>query len=323
MSDNANKNPNNDLNDYNESDLNLSKKRYELNVLGLFQADAGDIAASRVRARYLHKGGNIRSAGDEVESAVREYYRRRLPTDYSVHHGHFLDKNLSLSSQMDLIIADASRFPIFFRGQEGMEYVPYEGVYAFGEIKSSLTNANIIDFVNQTNIIFNKLQRANVSNGYIDTFCMNEHGGITVYPRPERGDIYRFIFGVTSKTFNVNKCLEDLCNTDPRFAPNAICMLDKGIITSARAWKADSRVDVVYVHPQKKRDPIRDDQVDGWAFIEPENDYKEGSTLFYAYALLLEHLKNAVLLPANYLDYMEGFFGRTTRFMAGNRRNND
>lgn len=97
------------------------RREYKLDVLGLFQSDAAEILASRTRSQYIHRGGNIRSAGDEVETAVREFLRRRLPTSYTVHHGHFVDKTLTLSGQCDVIIADHGHFPVMFRGQDGLE----------------------------------------------------------------------------------------------------------------------------------------------------------------------------------------------------------
>jgi hypothetical protein len=294
---------------------NSVEEAYKLNVLGLFQSDADRILSARERSQHVHKGGNIRSAGDEVEAEVRSYYKRRLPTDYTVHHGHFLDSSLNLSPQMDIIIADNGRFPTFFRGQEGMEYLPFEGVYAFGEIKSSLTNSHVRDFIKTSNKIRSTLKREKVPDGYIERFEESDQGELVWQPSPERGDLYRFIFGVTSDGLNVDQCLRTLCDSAPEDAPNLICLLDKGVLMAGRAVSPNGEVTVTYLHPQKERAPRQAHEWDGWLLAEPSSAFNNGTTLFYAYSQLIEHLKNNVLLQTNYIDYVKKIVRLKTTFV--------
>jgi len=290
-------------------------KAYRLEVLGLFQADAADIAAARVRSQYVHRGGNIRSAGDEVETAVRSYFGRRLPRSYTVHHGHFLDASLALSPQMDIIIADHGRFPVFFRGQEGMEYIPYEGVYAYGEVKSSITNEDVRSFIQRVKDIRTRLTRERVPDGYIEGLEETESGDLVWQPWPERGDVYRFMFGVNSEALDLDKCLRDLCDAELEDTPNLICLLDRGVLMSGRAAHPNGEVKATYIHPQKMRPPREPEEIDGWVFAEPNSTYKEGATLFYSYSQLLEHLKNNVLLPSSYLSYFKNTVTVHTTFV--------
>jgi hypothetical protein len=290
-------------------------KSYRLEVLGLFQSDAADIAAARVRSQFIHRGGNIRSAGDEVERAVRSYFEQRLPRGFSVHHGHFLDATLALTPQLDIIIADGERFPVFFRGQDGMEYLPYEGVYAFGEVKSSITNPDVREFIARTSDIRTRLFRAAVPEGYVDSFQADENGAVLYQPWPERGDVYRFIFAVTSEHLDIEACLRDLCDADLRDTPNQICLLDRGVVMSARAQRPNGEIVETYIHPQKKRPHRAPEQLDGWVMATPNSEYKEGATLFYSYNQLLEHLKNNVLLPTDYLAYIRQIVTVNTHFI--------
>ncbi len=246
--------------------IGKATRAYKLEVLGLFQAEAADIAAARVRSQYIHRGGNIRSAGDEVETAVRSHFGRRLPRSYTVHHGHFLDASLALSPQMDIIIADHGRFPVFFRGQEGMEYIPYEGVYAYGEVKSSITNEDVLTFIQRVKDIRARLTRAPVPDGYIERFEEDETGHLVWQPWPERGDVYRFMFGVNSDTFDLDKCLKDLCDAEPADTPNLICLLDRGVLMAGRAAHPNGEVRATYIHPQKRRPPKGPEEIDGWVF---------------------------------------------------------
>jgi hypothetical protein len=297
-----------------DSSKTITPKEYKLDVLGLFQADAADIISARTRSQLVHRGGNIRSAGDEVEMAVRAFLKRRLPSAYTVHHGHFLDAALTLSAQCDVIIADNGRFPVLFRGLEGLEYLPFEGVYGFGEVKSTITNKHLDEFISKARDVRTKLSRKDVIDGYIER--MEEVDGALAWtPWPERGHYYRFMLGVSSEQFDVTKALQTLCEADLADAPNIICLLDKGVIMAARAKLPEGEVHATYIHPQKQRAPESPGDVDGWTLSEPNSQYPEGATLFYAYTHLMEHLKNNVLIQGKYLDYMTKVVTLTTTFV--------
>lgn len=290
---------------------------YKLEVLGFFQADAADIIGARTRSQFIHRGGNIRSAGDEVETSVREFLRRRLPASYTVHHGHFLDKTLTLSRQCDVMIADHGHFPVLFRGQDGLEYLPYEGVYAFGEVKSSLQDKHLDEIISHMRHVSTQLKREDVPDGYIDSF--RQDGDELVWePWAERGHLFRFLFAVSSEGFDVERALKLLCDTDPRYAPNLICLLDRGVIMSARATLPSGEVTATYVHPQKLRPPIQSNEADGWTFSVPNSSHFEGATLFYAYMQILEHMKNNVLLRTTYMEYVENLVTLNTTFIHRN-----
>ncbi len=299
----------------NTEQAKIERKEYKLDVLGFFQTDAADILAARTRSQFIHRGGNIRSAGDEVETAVREFFKRRLPKSYTVHQGHFVDKTLTLSGQCDVIIADHGHFPVMFRGQDGLEYLPYEGVYAYGEVKSSLTDKHLDEFISHSKHVQDTLRRDDVPDGYIEDFIEDKDGSLIYQTWSERGHLYRFLFAVSSTEFNVDEALKKLCDADRRHAPNLICLLDRGVIMAARAVLPNGEVTVSYVHPQKERPPADPTDLDGWTFSTPNSDYPEGATLFYAFSQLLEHLKNNVLLKTNYMEYITNIVTLTTKFV--------
>ena len=216
---------------------------------------------------------------------------------------------------MDIIIADHGRFPVFFRGQEGMEYIPYEGVYAYGEVKSSITNEDVRSFIQRVKDIRTRLTRERVPDGYIEGLEETESGDLVWQPWPERGDVYRFMFGVNSEALDLDKCLRDLCDAELEDTPNLICLLDRGVLMSGRAAHPNGEVKATYIHPQKMRPPREPEEIDGWVFAEPNSTYKEGATLFYSYSQLLEHLKNNVLLPSSYLSYFKNTVTVHTTFV--------
>jgi hypothetical protein len=109
----------------------------KLEITAIIQQDIEEIFSSRQKSKVLHQTKNIDASGDEVENAVRRVIRRKLPLKYYVSQGHIVDKALSTSSQLDIIIADNSGSPVLFTSENGTEYFPYESIYSFGEIKST------------------------------------------------------------------------------------------------------------------------------------------------------------------------------------------
>jgi hypothetical protein len=108
----------------------------KLDIPTIFKSDAEDIAKAREKAIRIH-GTDIRAAGNEVEINVREYVKRMLPPRYYVTHGHLIDANGEVSSQLDIIIADNFNIPSLMTTKDGAEYIPVDSVYAIGEIKST------------------------------------------------------------------------------------------------------------------------------------------------------------------------------------------
>src|SRR4051794_7068998 len=102
-----------------------------------FLSSAADILAARERAQIIHHTKDIDEAGEEVERAVRRAFRDKLPSQYHVGNGHIVDANLNTSPQIDILVVDSHGTPVLMRSESGAEYVPYESVYALGEVKST------------------------------------------------------------------------------------------------------------------------------------------------------------------------------------------
>ena len=108
----------------------------KLDVEKVFSYDVEEILLARSRALTVHGTRNIRSAGDEVELTVRDYFARTLPSKYHITHGHLIDRSGTTSPQLDIIISDNVNLPAIMRSRDSSEYVPFDSVYAYGEIKS-------------------------------------------------------------------------------------------------------------------------------------------------------------------------------------------
>lgn len=93
----------------------MSKRLSKLELERVLQRDAAEIVAARKKAQIIHRTQDIDIAGNEVERAVRNVIRRKLPTAYYVGHGHVVDSELVTSPQLDVIIADNTGAPILFQ----------------------------------------------------------------------------------------------------------------------------------------------------------------------------------------------------------------
>lgn len=82
------------------------------------------------REFILHSG----SKGDSLENVWIEWLRSYLPNRYCVDKAIVIDSNGSLSHQIDLVIYDQQYTPFVFK-QNGIFYIPAEGVYAIFEVK--------------------------------------------------------------------------------------------------------------------------------------------------------------------------------------------
>jgi hypothetical protein len=83
------------------------------------------------------------SKGDSLENTWIEWLRTYLPNRYCVDKAIVIDSKGQLSHQIDLVIYDQTYTPFVFK-QNGIFYIPAEGVYAVFEVKPDLDKVNII-----------------------------------------------------------------------------------------------------------------------------------------------------------------------------------
>ena len=145
----------------------MSLRQPEFDVLSWFQLDALDMIAARERGRLINRMLNIRSSGDEVEKSVRTILARRFEHSAYVTHGHAVDTALTVSPQLDVIIARRDLFPVLNVLRDGSEHILYSATYAIGEIKASYRKRdngnNVIDFCETVKRIKTTLHREDSS----------------------------------------------------------------------------------------------------------------------------------------------------------------
>jgi hypothetical protein len=112
--------------------INMSNK---INIADLFSGLQNQMVAqlNTNREFILHPG----SKGDSLENVWIEWLRKYLPNRYCVDKAIIVDSNGNLSHQIDLVIYDQQYTPFVFT-QNGIHYIPAEGVYAVFEVKPDL-----------------------------------------------------------------------------------------------------------------------------------------------------------------------------------------
>lgn len=86
------------------------------------------------------------NAGDSRESAVSEYLRKVMPSNFGFSKGEMFDSAGANSGEVDLIIYDSVFSPIFSDGS-GKILAPIESCFGAIECKSTLTTAELKDCV--------------------------------------------------------------------------------------------------------------------------------------------------------------------------------
>lgn len=274
---------------------NASKREVKLELAKVFLRDAADLIGAREKAIILHHTQDIDTAGDEVEQMARTILKRKLPLAYYVGHGHVVDSELACSGQFDVIIADNANTPVLFRAEDGTEYIPYENVYAVGEIKSSYAKdkAYIEHFTKKLKLLKGKLKRANTKG--IIRECGNP--------------LFAFMLFVKGGDFRSSDISAHYHKNQPDYLPSIVCMLDKGIIGSARFTK-----DNEYLGIDKHPDPLDPlSEAEGlrrdWVFSK-----SDGHELMCAYILaqfyyyLITHVMTCKLTVPIMAQYVRQMF---------------
>lgn len=264
----------------------------------VIQQDAASLRAAREKAMTVHPS-DIRAAGNEIEDAVRDYFRRVLPQPYYVTSGHLIDSNHQVSSQIDVIVADASNLPSLYTTSDGTEYIPITSVYAIGEVKSTYYKSKKhFEQIKKALAKILEMDRPLVEN---TAFGGMLRPGTTIRDivlgsrNRFLNQLFSFLFCVDAGDFAFEDVTAHLQSTDPSLVPNVTVLLDKGMMMRSRL-KADGSIEH-HRYPTEAPSPEYD-----WMFAESVN---EVSNLAVLYGMLIDHLTNSHLEPANAYSYTD------------------
>ena len=275
-------------------------KRFELP--GAFARDAALLRLARESAMLIHPT-DIRAAGNEVEKAVRDYFRRILPPRYYITSGHLIDCEQRVSPQIDIIVADAFNLPSLYTTQDGTEYVPATSVFVIGEVKSTYYKSEAyFQKFGESLAMIARMHRPLTEN----TAFGGELKEDTTLLDIVRGSknrvlnyLFSFLFCVDVGDFSFEDVAPHFNSTDPALLPNVTVLLNEGALTRARIDNAGEGK--YHKYPTEAPSPEYD-----WMFAESKDSNrgsKEGSNLALLYGMLVDHLSNSHLEPADAYAY--------------------
>ncbi|BFM13644.1 hypothetical protein R50072_37970 [Simiduia litorea] len=277
----------------------------KLDISGIFKSEADDLVKAREDAIRIHGTGDIKAAGNEIEEHVREIFRRMLPKNLYVTHGHLIDQNGVVSPQLDIIIADTSNLPSLMTTKDGTEYVPIDSVYSCGEIKSTYyKNSNYIEYFSN---VLSKINDEMFHEKIPNTSYKGKFDGSTLMRDVYLGkgnktlnNIFSFMLFVDAGDFKFDDIKSLLKNTKIEYLPNTSVILNSGVVLYG---KLDENGFANERYPSE----IDDDNC-SWYFspFNPidGNGSLEGNNLGYLYYSILQHINNSFLEPPNLSNYL-------------------
>jgi hypothetical protein len=283
-------------------------KLSKLNIEEIFRQDAQKITNARKRALLIHSTSDIKAAGNEVESSVRNFLKHRMPSNYYVGHGHIVDNNQQTSPQFDILISDNTFLPILLRTDDSTEYFSYESLYAIGEVKSTYNKYEkpIEMFCQKMKLIKDDMQREEVINtAYNGELNDNTLIRDMVFTKSNKvlNAIYSFMFFVNSESFDVSEFKRCKEKYGSKYLPNCIIFLDRGVLFFGKLT-ADQMIFEKY--PEYSTDNSNE-----WLMTPfGKRDEKDlaGNHLGYLYYSLLAHLNSSFLEPVNLMPYFNHLF---------------
>jgi hypothetical protein len=278
----------------------------KIEILRVFQSDADELVAAREKAGVIHHTRDIGAAGDEVEKAVRRFFERRLPLNYYAGHGHIVDSGLRTSRQFDIVIADNHSAPILFKTESGAEYFAFESVYALGEVKSAYySSQKYVDaFVDAIKDVRTKLERKPVPPNYIGNgIYLGDQLSVDIKV-PYQNPLFSFMLFVSEGDFEASQLAELYQNTPVEFLPNAVCILNAGLIVNCRL-PVGEQAPTPHVMLRPEFAEPQDGFEDRWCLLQfGDQDMRTGSNLVALYSLIVEHVTGCRLVPPNMRAYL-------------------
>ena len=113
-------------------------------VITIFDEVASKMLADLNQARAAVEHAGIK--GQAIEETVREFLRLYLPGSLDISTGVLLDSTGATSRQLDVIISDSAKTPIFYRAGDH-RVIPVECAYAVIEVKARLDSTNLDDCI--------------------------------------------------------------------------------------------------------------------------------------------------------------------------------
>jgi hypothetical protein len=197
-----------------------------MNIVEIFDQVADKMRSDLAETRSALQHPGLK--GSSLEEVVRQFLREYLPATLDVSTGVVVDSKGNISRQIDVIISDAAKTPIFYRSRD-TRVIPVEGVYSVMEVKADLTTQELERaFENMRSV--RKLQKIayEVDSGPITKWKMLYGRTWQMWP------INYFVFAFDSSPLDKLGSLLAKRYTDERLPEweriDTICVLNRGVI---------------------------------------------------------------------------------------------
>jgi len=211
--------------------------------------------------------------GASCEEVLRQFLREYFPRSLDISTGALIDSHGRTSRQLDVIIHDAARTPVFYRSQD-VRVIPVECAYAVVEVKSYLDRGELTRAFENMQSVRSLEKKAYIKPTGVITHTLNMYG--------KEWDIWPlnyFVFafdstGLTALASSLDQ--RHRAENRPEWSRiDSICVLNRGVICNRRP---DGLIDAL---PQP-----------GSRVVVVETD--QALLLFY---VLIAHYANQVTLP--------------------------
>lgn len=279
----------------------VSKKQdyAKLNVASFFEVEAKEMVLASEVADSLHKAKDVRASGNEVEIVVRNFFNDKLPNRYYISNGHIVDMNLTISPQLDIIIADNLRSPILYKTRDSTEFITYESVYSIGEIKKKFEDGHVEKIVKTIEQFKKNIHREPVEPNFLDVGSTGLKIDQPTTTFPSKNPLFWFYIAVDFDRSKFKlKTLQKKVNTPSIWPnlPNIFCILKKGVILCAEKEKLKENKLSITLYPE-----FADKSKYAWYLYATK---RESEALAIVYYLLNEHLRLSLLKQPNMMDYL-------------------
>jgi hypothetical protein len=107
---------------------------------GIFEEVSQEMRSDFAKAQQAMSHAGMK--GEANEETVRQFLGQYLPKTLDVSSGVLVDSNGGQSRQLDIVVSDAFKTPVFFESGH-MRVIPMECAYAVVEVKAYLGKSEI------------------------------------------------------------------------------------------------------------------------------------------------------------------------------------
>lgn len=201
------------------------------------------IESSIRSANHAERNSSIDTfdSGLATEDIIRDSIQSILPSRYHVTSGTVVDASGLTAGDMDIVIFNSHWFPEIHAAATAKtrkKLLPFEGVYAVGEVKQTLTQKSL-DAAMHKLVTCHRLTRAPSSGGRI-----SENRELTSNGRGIYNPLYSFLIAVeTDEDFKslINRFFDINRSLKRRDVVRAMCVLGQGTVVWAYREKDQSK----------------------------------------------------------------------------------